>query len=47
LGYQGFFFYKDELVSVDELPRLRSQIAAPFLNYVYRPDCGAARTSAA
>ena len=47
LGYHGFFFYKDELVSVEELPRLRSRIDAPFLNYVYRPDRGAARASAA
>jgi FkbM family methyltransferase len=37
LGYDGFFFVRGELVSLSELGRLRGSIAAPYLNYVFRP----------
>ncbi len=36
LDYDGFFFLRGELVPVSELKRLRSSIAAPYLNYVFR-----------
>jgi FkbM family methyltransferase len=38
LGYRGFFFFRGKLVEVDRLRELRSKIAAPHLNYVYRPS---------
>lgn len=47
LGYRGYFFYRDELVSVAALPKLRDQIKAPFLNYVYRVECSGSRAMAA
>jgi FkbM family methyltransferase len=38
LGYQGYFFFQKQLVSVSELPRLRPLLPAPHLNYVYRHE---------
>lgn len=36
LGYRGYFFYRRQLVGIEEWTTLRPQIAAPFLNYIYR-----------
>ncbi len=36
LGYRGHFFYRRQLVGIEEWNALRSKIPAPFLNYIYR-----------
>jgi len=36
LGYRGYFFYQRKLVGIEEWDRLRPEIAAPFLNYIYK-----------
>ena len=38
LDYRGFFFHHGALTPVTELDRVRSSIAAPYLNFVFVPD---------
>jgi FkbM family methyltransferase len=48
LGYRGYFFFQRQLVGIDDWTKLRGQIAAPFLNYIYRvPQTQAWRSASA
>ena len=38
LNYEGYFFFKNNLTPISKLKKLRSSIAAPFLNYVFVPS---------
>ncbi len=45
LGYSGFFFYRQKLITIDRLPELRKEIPAPYLNYVYQKRASASLIS--